>query len=450
MGFPALPNAFTYGDRDWSVATGPASADHAKRTVYAPTDLSQSSRFQRAHANASVRHGHEAVDTFCDAKGVHPKVAHAVDYARISSLLRQASSIAHDGPYDDATCEFEGGTTLLSRSTDWDPPRRLPDGALAFYENTDDILAAFDLVTRACHGGQTADWHEYYHWLRSPIDPKSPDAKRRTLFKQAIREATSAVSSIISPYDEEPTEDSLDNTTYVARTEMAATDAWEILSAYLSRDSDEGELLTPRDPVLANDEWDDLDTESEWCTMRLVRPVLKLPHKAELRRRAWRMSDEGALLRSPHRACSDGRVFGSIRRKRDSGSVLIDTSGSMCLHADEVDQIMTLLPGVTVATYCSDASYDGELRIVAAKGRRASTDEMTNEDWFGNGVDGPALRWLARQPAPRYWICDGVVTGIHDNTTQDLREECQRLARRYTITRIHSLHELRQHLGVDD
>lgn len=449
MGFAALPNTFTLGDRNWSVETGPASTHHAKRTVYAPTDLSQSGRFQRAHSNASVRHGHADIDSFCEATGIHPDVANAVDYARISSLLRQASSIAHEGSYDESTDSFEGGTTMLSRATDWDPPRRLPDGALSFYENTDDILAAFDLLTRACHGGHLADWQEYYHWAASKVDTSAPDAPRRRLFKQAIRDATAAVRTIISPYAEEPTDDSLDETTYAERTEQAAAEAWRILNAYLSRTND-GELVTGNDPMLASDEWDDLDNEDDWCTMQIVRPVLKLPHSPRLRRRAWRMSDEGALLRSPHRACTDGRVFGSIRRKRDSGSVIIDTSGSMHLTADDIDDVMTLLPGVTVATYCSDTTYDGELRIVAAKGRRASPDDLTKDDWVGNGVDGPALRWLARQPAPRYWICDGVVTGIHDSTNLKLREECQRLARRYDITRIGSLFELRQHLGIAD
>lgn len=449
MGFTALPNTFAYGPRNWSAATGSSDVDFSKRRVYAPTDLSDASRYRRLHANATVRAGHSDLDTFSETSGVPLPIAHAVDYARISSLINQHECIAHNGEWDDYEEQYDGNTTSLSRAVSYTPPRRLPDGALAFYEANDDILAAFDTATRALHGGTTNDWLEWHHWLRAPISPDAPDAPRRRLFKQALRMATHAVGEAVAPYEDDPTHDSIYKTEHTATTEAAATHAWEILSAYLDRETDDSLIGAERDAVLAADDWDDLDTDGEWCDMRIVRPTLVLPHAAHLRRRAWRMSDEGALLRSPHRACSDGRVFGSIRRKRDSGSVLIDTSGSMSIRVEDIDEIMNYLPGVTVATYCSDAAWNGELRIIAAKGRRAPRDQIDNLDYYGNGVDGPALRWLAKQPAPRYWICDGHVTGVHDKTSQDLREECQRLTKRYSIDRIDSMYALRERFATE-
>ena len=443
MGFPALPNTFSYDSQKWTTDIGNGDADFATRTVFAPTDLSRSSRFQRAHANASVRLGHEDLATFCRENGVPAQIAHACDYARVSSALQQSQSIAHNGSWDEHEGDYYGTTSIASRATDYAPPDRLPHGALTFYESTDDILTGFDLTLRSLIGGTTVDWSEYHRWQREPVDPTAPDANRRRLYKQTVRLALIAAAEHLCPYEDEPSDSSLEYTTYVSNTEVAARRAWEIISNYLNRESDDGDIIDPHDRRLASDEWDDDYREREWCQMHLVRPTLMMPHSAELRRRAWRMSDEGAMLRSPHRAFSDGRVFGTIRRKRDSGSVLIDTSGSMSLHARDIDEIMLHLPGVTVATYCSDAQLDGELRIVAAKGRRAPTDQLTNEEWYGNGVDGPALRWLAKQPQPRYWVCDGIVTGVHDGTNSDLREECQHLTKKYHITRIDSLHQLR-------
>jgi hypothetical protein len=53
----------------------------------------------------------------------------------------------------------------------------------------------------------------------------------------------------------------------------------------------------------------------------------------------------------------------------------------------------------------------------------------------GNVVDGPALRWLARQPEPRIWISDGHVTGIADQPSSDLAVDAIHICRKARITR---------------
>jgi hypothetical protein len=447
MGFSALPNSFSTGERNWTAARGNESADFTTRTVHAPTDLSPRSTYARTHANATVAIGHDTLAEFSREADIPYDVCTATDYGRISSALQQTYAAAEDGVWDTYEEEYDDSTTIPHyKALALDPGRRLPDGAIEFYESTDDILAAYAIAAKSCIGGPSDDWVTFNTALSKRIPDDSPDAKRRNLFRTAVQQAVrAAASAIVGDYDEHPTHESLSDVKEPETTERAATAAWYFLQQYLNRDDDAGELY-PRDERLADDSWDDCD-ESEWCNMHFRYPTLVLPQSPKLRRRAWRMSDEGALIRSPHRMCSDGRVFGSVRRKADSGSVIIDTSGSMHLSSDDIDEIMTALPGVTVATYCSDGDHDGELRIVARKGRRAGKDDLTDRNWGGNGVDGPALRWLAKQPAPRYWVCDGVVTGIYDNTSPNLRTECDRLTRRYDITRIHSIHHLRDMFG---
>ena len=448
MGFSALPNTFSTGERNWTTARGNAPADFSARTVHAPTDLSARSTYARAHANATVALGHTHLDVLSNVHEIPYDVCQATDYGRISSVLEQTYETAASGVYDDYDDEHDSSTAIDHyKARALDPGRRLPDGAIEFDESTDDILAAYAIAAKSCIGGPSSDWYAFNAALAKPIADDAPDAKRRNLFRRALRQAVRSAAEAIVTYEDSPTYESLDHVKDPGTTERAAETAWYFLHQYLNRPDDDGNVVDGRDERLADDQWDDCE-ETDWCTMHFKYPALVLPQSSKLRRRTWRMSDEGALVRSPHRMCSDGRVFGSIRRKPDSGSVLIDTSGSMHLTPDSIDEIMTALPGVTVATYCSDAKYDGELRIVARKGRRASAADISNEHWMGNGVDGPALRWLAKQPAPRYWICDGVVTGIHDATSSDLRTECDRLIRRYDITRIDGMYQLRKMFGT--
>ena len=57
----------------------------------------------------------------------------------------------------------------------------------------------------------------------------------------------------------------------------------------------------------------------------------------------------------------------------------------------------------------------------------------------GNIVDGPALRWLARQPGPRFWISDGVVTGEGDMQSVDLVVDVIRICGKAAITRVETV-----------
>lgn len=165
--------------------------------------------------------------------------------------------------------------------------------------------------------------------------------------------------------------------------------------------------------------------------------------------RTWR--DEGVMPVAMHRLPVDGRVF-SRRRKDRGGTVLIDASGSMSFSSQDLADVIATAPGATIGVYAGDRTM-GRLVIVAANGRMADRDEidkalsvgadgeLRGAPMHGNVVDGPALRWLARQASPRIWYSDGGVTGEYDRTGFNLMVEVNQIAREADIERVSNWRE---------
>ncbi len=154
---------------------------------------------------------------------------------------------------------------------------------------------------------------------------------------------------------------------------------------------------------------------------------------------------EGSVVRHVHRWSSDRAIFRGTRRG-GAATLLVDTSGSMSLTAEDVDRLLLATPrGATVAIYSGRDSV-GELRIVASGTRRAAARFL---EAFGPGniVDAPALEWLARRPGPRLWISDGRVTGIGDTGSAALRRRCERICERASIERLESIAGAIEHLS---
>jgi hypothetical protein len=147
-------------------------------------------------------------------------------------------------------------------------------------------------------------------------------------------------------------------------------------------------------------------------------------------------------FRFPHRAllpAADGRAFGSKRRFH-GGTILIDGSGSMHLTTDELSALVSRSLAATVAIYAGlPGDESGSLRIVAKNGRFTPIEEVTSNFGKGNVVDGHALRWLSRQPGPRIWVSDGIVTGLGDKAGANLDLARDRILRDGRIKRIDSL-----------
>jgi hypothetical protein len=163
-----------------------------------------------------------------------------------------------------------------------------------------------------------------------------------------------------------------------------------------------------------------------WMTMSIETAPLTRPAKRAPGRK-WSSRDEGAIPTAFHRMVSDGRIFKRPAKRPTAYTVLIDCSGSMSFTPERLQSFLDAAPASIVALYSGNHS-DGVLRIVA-KGRRKADDAYIAAPSGGaNGVDGPALRWLASQPGPRIWICDGYVTGVGDGSSPDLSDDARRVA----------------------
>jgi hypothetical protein len=174
--------------------------------------------------------------------------------------------------------------------------------------------------------------------------------------------------------------------------------------------------------------------QSKWGEMRVetLKTSRSRPIPATARSRAF--TDHGAVLAAAHRLHMDGRVFTRRRRQR-GGTVLIDASGSMLFRPSDLERITAAAPLATVAVYTGHGR-SGTLAIVASRGRIAGAEAL-GQAARGNGnvIDGPALRWLAKQPEPRIWISDGRVTGVYDQPSSDLTVDAIHICRRAGITR---------------
>lgn len=179
---------------------------------------------------------------------------------------------------------------------------------------------------------------------------------------------------------------------------------------------------------------------SEWGELKTLPPLpLSTAHKPKAQPHRKRLAQlQGNRLGSLRRLLTDGRAFRrDVRKPQKGGTILIDASGSMDLSSDDIRAILDRAPAATVAMYSGHATT-GAVSIIAKSGRMATDreiDRRRGQVGLGNIVDGPALRWLAKQAEPRTWICDGAVTGCGESRTVNLTLEANRLSKAGAITR---------------
>jgi hypothetical protein len=175
-----------------------------------------------------------------------------------------------------------------------------------------------------------------------------------------------------------------------------------------------------------------------WGTMTIDEPDRPLP--ACPRKAGYRAEDSGTYLRGPHRLLTDARVF-AIKRRHKGASLLVDYSGSMNLKETEVERILANAPATVIAVYSADREK-GILRVLARDGKRVTGDWVKRPSGSCNVIDGPALDWLARQDEPRFWLSDGMVTGVGDATGTGNTEYANKLCQEAKITRYRTTAEL--------
>jgi hypothetical protein len=177
--------------------------------------------------------------------------------------------------------------------------------------------------------------------------------------------------------------------------------------------------------------------EAVWGKLRVVDHPLT--PDAVLRKRVvtWKATDVGAHIGRLDRILTDQRIFREMR-PTDSGSLLVDCSGSMGLSVQDVYKVLAKVPGAVIGLY-SGSGGGGILHIVARNGKVAANLEAIIGSALrlgGNVVDGPSLEWLTTQPAPRIWYSDGGVTGLRDSAGYGLRDNANHLMRIGKIWRI--------------
>jgi hypothetical protein len=175
-------------------------------------------------------------------------------------------------------------------------------------------------------------------------------------------------------------------------------------------------------------------------------PPRTLPFSPGKLARSVRATDEGSLLRFPHRYLVDRKIF-ARRRRLPGGTMLVDGSGSMRLTSKDLLAIAEVAPAAEIACYEGKIPDTGALRILVRDGRRVEDSLFERPLKTGaNVVDGPALEWLARRPPPRIWVSDGEVRGIGDQASPLLFEDAVRICKKAGIVRVRDASAARQAL----
>jgi hypothetical protein len=164
-------------------------------------------------------------------------------------------------------------------------------------------------------------------------------------------------------------------------------------------------------------------------------------------------SEVGAIPTQFARKAIDGKLF---KRKRSTGAIIIDMSGSMSWDWNQLRDLIHKLPNLIIAGYYGVGRegknwrkagvIQGRLCVYGEKGRWA---EPTRERDYsgGNDVDIEALEWGAKvTDGPVVWLSDGqVVGGIYGHDTATIARKCDEIMRKRGIVRIANQEDARDY-----
>ena len=143
------------------------------------------------------------------------------------------------------------------------------------------------------------------------------------------------------------------------------------------------------------------------------------------------LSDAGVKPRNIHRILTDRKVF-ARRKKIAGGSVMIDCSGSMSWSVEQLREICRILPASKIAGYTGYGAsnqvngviYQGDIRIIADKGKYDDKALIELKKHGNNNVDLDAIKWLAEQEEPRIWVTDLQVVGVYADSHKRVGASC--------------------------
>lgn len=177
----------------------------------------------------------------------------------------------------------------------------------------------------------------------------------------------------------------------------------------------------------------DITGSVNWAPMDIVAPPLERSFKVRVPRRG-RPSLDGEIPRHWSRWFADRAILDN-RGRRPGGTLLVDVSGSMAWTHERTLGLINATPAMTIALYSSGdvvelsangkpyhtgGGFRGRLTVIARQGKAVAADYNWRDlHGHANACDGPALAWLARQPAPRVWFSDGNVTVMASCKTKE-------------------------------
>lgn len=420
--------------REWTVKEGDREAfisrTESGRVMQVPMGATDRERKVRLHEQAHVAFSLDDKGRPIEAPGVIPNdldfnTVNAVEDSRISKLMANADPewkriVQEVDAWSNR--EWDAMSDMLSRrqqyeQTPWELNGKTP--VPTYLE-----IARFIAATKGqSESRQVQDYVNGYgfEWLNEAVNEL-----HRTHFgaeSPTVNDTYEYARSLIQLMEE--------------REEESKGEHESRMQEHLEEENDLEEAdLNEIEPRYHND-----DPNPRWGEMTIRKDIpLTKRMPAGMRSRKSRAFDEGSVPRNWHRYCTDSKVFGKkIRRKNDSGTILIDLSGSMHLSTEEVISILERWPGVLIATY-SGADMRGELRVIARNGMRAD-DSIIAWTKGGNEVDGPALEWLAKEKEPRVWISDGFVC-TSAGMQRSLLLDAARICKKGRIQRVENVREL--------
>ena len=196
-----------------------------------------------------------------------------------------------------------------------------------------------------------------------------------------------------------------------------------------------------------------------WANAVFLKGNLVKDLAGALRVRRNRPSDVGAVPKYINRWATDKHVFARKRKSVKGGTVAIDCSGSMHFNADDIEEIISLLPASTIVGYAGvgegaakrDNIPEGVIETFAENQRTISDYRKTYiyEKGYGeNFVDVPAILWLARQPKPRMLVSDMQVVAYGKGNgyvyNDELEQYCEDLCRKHDIVILQDIEEAKE------
>lgn len=291
---------------------------------------------------------------------------------------------------------------------------------------------------------------KYFHERITTVSTKSRKLARNLSF-QRVKKYAEELSDILNMFNQRPEEDEvmLDAEAQKQLEELLEDEELELTQeeAY-----DEAGLLQPttiqdlerrnkKDELEVRVKWVNSSEKPVWGEMEIHTPPCSVNLSNKLRQGYVKTPKEyGQTPDNLARYCVDKKVF-SKKTKVYGGTVLIDASGSMNFDGDDILEVMSEVPAVTIAMYNGRGRH-GNLRIIARNGRRVNDEYLDEHSGMGNVIDRPALEWLGRQEPKRLWVSDMCVVPTNEISRQAL-DECLDIVRKYNITRLANIDEVK-------